>query len=176
LNPRDAIAQYRLGAECLRQDRAHVAVEHLEEAYRLNPTDQSTMNSLQIALRQDGKPEQASLIKQKLADLLREKDEANHNQLLAITLNNEAAKLEAAKDLRGALEKYREAARLYPEMTGIRVNFAVALLRLGRWTEGLEELHAVLLRNPNDAKIKAALEDALAQAPANLRPAWSRGR
>jgi predicted Zn-dependent protease len=57
-------------------------------------------------------------------------------------------------------------------MAGIRVNYAVALLRLGRWTEGLQELHEASLRDPNDAKIKAALQDALSQVPANLRPDW----
>lgn len=174
LHPEDPVAQYRLGAECLRQGKAHVAIEHLEKAYKLNPNDQSTLNSLQMALRQDGKVDEANLFKQKLADLLREKDRINRNQLTAITLNNEGAQLEASKDLRGAVEKYRQAAALYPEMVGIHVNYAVALLRLGRWTEGLQELHEALLRDPGDAKIKAALKDALAQAPANLKPEWSR--
>jgi tetratricopeptide (TPR) repeat protein len=175
LSPDDPIAQYRLGAENLRQGKVHSAVEHLEKAYHLNPSDQSTMNSLQLALRQAGKTDQANLIKQKLADLLKEKDRINHDQLTAIALNNQGAELEASKDLRGALEKYRQAVKLYPERVGIRVNYAVALLRLGQWTEGLEELHQACLSDPGDEKIKVALQDALAQAPANLRPAWSRG-
>jgi tetratricopeptide (TPR) repeat protein len=129
---------------------------------------------LQMALRQDGKADQANFFKQRLADLLRDKDEINHNQLTAITLNNEGAELEASKDLPAALEKYRQAAKLYPEMVGIRVNYAVALLRLGHWTEGLQELHEASLRDPGDEKIKAALQDALSQAPVNLRPEWSR--
>src|SRR6202043_3475923 len=87
LNPRDAVAQYRLGAECLRQGQVRAAVEHLEQAYLLNPADQSTMNSLQIALRQDGQPDRADLVRRKLADLLKEKDQINRNQLMAIKLN-----------------------------------------------------------------------------------------
>ncbi|MGI8990198.1 MAG: tetratricopeptide repeat protein [Bryobacteraceae bacterium] len=174
LNPEDPVAQYRFGAECLRQGKAHVAVEHLEKAYSLNPADQSTLNSLQMALRRDGKADRANLLKQRLADLLRDKDQVDRNHLTAIRLNNEGAKLEAAKDLRGALEKYRQAVNLYPEMVGIRANFAVVLLRLGQWTEGLRELHEASLRDPGDARIKAALKDALAQAPVNLKPEGSR--
>ncbi len=43
LNPADPVAQYRLGAEYLVQNQPQLAVEHLQEAYRLNPEDQSTL-------------------------------------------------------------------------------------------------------------------------------------
>src|SRR6185437_1403658 len=65
LNPADAVAQYRLGAEYLRARRPGKAVQHLQQAYRLNPEDQSTLNSLQMALRQDGKQAEADSIRQK---------------------------------------------------------------------------------------------------------------
>jgi tetratricopeptide (TPR) repeat protein len=171
-NPDDAVAQYRLGAEYLRQSKPHLAVEHLRQAYQLNATDQSTLNALQIALRQDGNPEEANRLKQKLAELLREKAQVNQNHLTAIKLNNEGAVFQKSADLTGALAKYREASHLYPEHVGIRVNYAVALLRLGQWTEGLDELHRALLRDPNNAQIKASLRDALAQAPPNTIPKW----
>jgi tetratricopeptide (TPR) repeat protein len=171
-DPRDAIAQYRLGAEYLRQSKPHLAIEHLEQAYQLNATDQSTLNALQMALWQDGKPEEAKRVRQKLAELLREKDQLNQDHLTAIRLNNEGAALQKSGGLPDALAKYREAARLYPEHPGIRVNYAVALLRLGQWTQGLDELHEALLLDPNNAKIKASLRDALAQAPPNDIPKW----
>jgi tetratricopeptide (TPR) repeat protein len=171
-NPQDAVAQYRLGAEYLRQSKPHLAVEHLQQAYQLNATDQSTLNALQIALRQDGNPEEANRVKQKLAELLREKARVNQNHLTAIRLNNEGAGLEKSGDLKGALAKYREAWHFYPEHVGIRVNYAIALLRLGQWTEGLNELHEALLLDPNNAQIKASLRDALAQAPPNTIPKW----
>jgi tetratricopeptide (TPR) repeat protein len=171
-NPEDAVAQYRLGAEYLRQSKPHLAVKHLQQAYKLNATDQSTLNSLQIALRQDGNPEEANRLKQKLAGLLREKARVNQNHLTAIKLNNEGADVEKSGNLTGALDKYRQAFILYPEHVGIRVNYAVALLRLGKWTEGLNELHEALLRDPNNTEIKASLRDALAQAPPNAVPKW----
>jgi protein O-GlcNAc transferase len=172
LNPNGAIAQYRLGAEYLRQQQPHLAVSHLQKASELAPTDQSTLNSLQMALRQDGRPQEADAVKRKLADLLRGRDEANQNHLNGIRLNNEGAALQQSGDLRGALEKYQQASRLYPEHAGIRVNYAVALLRLGQWTAGLEELHTALLRDPDNPQIKAALKDALAQAPSYAMPKW----
>ena len=172
LNPSDAVAQYRLGAEYLHRQKPHDAVEHLEQAYRLNPRDQSTLNAMQSALRQDGNIDEANKIKQQLAELLKEKDEANQNAVTAVRLNNEGAELQKSGDLRGAAEKYREALQLNPEHVGIRVNYAVALLRLGVWTEGLNELHEALRRDPENTTIKAALKDALAQAPPGLVPDW----
>jgi tetratricopeptide (TPR) repeat protein len=172
LNPNGAVTQYRLGAEYLRQNKPHLAVEHLQKAYHLNPADQSTLNALQMALRQDGRTEEAAKIKMELAKLLREKDKENQNHLNAIRLNNEGAAAEKSGDLRAALEKYREASQLYPDHVGIRVNYAIALLRLGQWTSGLDELHEALSRDPKNPDIKKALKDALAQAPPNLQPKW----
>lgn len=172
LKPTDAVAQYRLGAEYLRQGKAHLALEHLQAAYRVDPDDQSTLNSLQTALREDGQTEQAAAIKRKLVELLRKRDEVNQNVLKAIQLNNEGAALQKQGNLAAALEKYRDALHLNPKHVGIRVNYAVALLRLGRWTEGLTELHDALLRDPANAQIRAALNDALRQAPPGLVPKW----
>jgi len=173
IDPEDAVAQYRLGAEYLRQDQPGAAVGPLQAAYKLNPEDQSTLNSLQTALRRAGKTAEADKIKAQLAEILRKRDQFSQNALKAIRINNDGSALEKSGDLRAALEKYREALQLYPEHVGIRVNYAVALLRLGQWTEGLDELHEALNRDPNNAQIKAALEDALAQAPRNLLPGWA---
>jgi tetratricopeptide (TPR) repeat protein len=173
LDPDDAVAQYRLGAEYLRQDKPGAAVGPLREAYRLNPEDQSTLNSLQIALRQSGKRDEADKVKAQLAEVLRKRDQFSQDALKAVRINNEGAALEKAGDLRAALDKYRQALQLYPQHVGIRVNYAVALLRLGQWSEGLTELHEALNRDPGNARIKAALDDALAQAPRNLLPDWA---
>jgi tetratricopeptide (TPR) repeat protein len=174
LAPGDAVAQYRLGAEYLDADKPHAALEHLEQAYRLSPDDQSTLNALQRALRQDGRTKEADNIKQKLSELLRKKDEANQNALAAADLNNEGARLQKTGDLRGALKKYQAAVELAPENVPMRVNYAIALLRLGQWTEGLNELHDALLRDPANGKIQEALKEALAQAPAGTVPDWNR--
>jgi tetratricopeptide (TPR) repeat protein len=173
LDADDAVAQYRLGAEYLRQDKPAAAVGPLQEAYRVNPEDQSTLNSLQIALRRSGRNEEAEKVKAQLAEVLRKRDQFSQDALKAVRINNEGAALQKTGDLRAALDKYREALGLYPEHVGIRVNYAVALLRLGQWTEGLNELHEALNRDPGNARIKAVLDDALAQAPRELLPTWA---
>jgi len=147
-------------------------VEHLRKAYELNPKDQSTLNALQMALRQDGDVARANRVKQELAELLRERDRINQNKLAAVRLNNEGAALEKSGDLRAALAKYREASTLDPDHVGIRINYAVGLLRLGQWTEGLDELHTAFLRDPTNALLKSALKDALDQVPPAAVPKW----
>jgi len=149
----------------LSQGQPHQAVAHLEEAARLDSNDQGTLYQLQRALRADGHEEQAAAIKTKLAELLRNKDQRDQNSVTGIELNNQGADLEKAGDLRGALAKYQAAIQLVPDHVGIRVNLAIALLRLGQWQQGLTELREAMRREPNNAVLRAALDDALAQAP-----------
>jgi len=165
LAPNDAVAQTRLGSEYLERGKAHEAVTHLQEAARLDPENQSTLYSLQRAFREDGQDEQADAVKKKLSEMLRQKDKADQNLLAAIQLNNQGADLEKAGNLTGALEKYRVAVGLLPDHAGIRVNFAVALLRLGQWQQGLGELREAARLEPGNALWRSALEDALKQAP-----------
>lgn len=172
LNPEDAVAEYRLGAEYLRQDNAALAAEYLRAAYKHNPQDQSVLNALQSALRKLGKTGEADNVRLQLAKLLSDRDVARQNAVTAIKLNNEGAILQNDHKLREALEKYEQAVQLYPDHVGIRVNYAVALLRLGLWTKGLNEMHEALRRDPGNPQIQAALKDALAQAPPSLVPNW----
>lgn len=165
LAPDDPVAQTRLGLQYLDGGKAHLAAVHLQQAARLDPTNQSTLYSLQRALREDGQEEQAAAIKQKLAELLRDKDKNDQRQVAGMQLNNQGVDLEKSGDLRGALEKYRAALDLLPGHVGIRVNAAIALLRLGQWKEGLAELREAVRQQPENAVFKAALDDAVAQAP-----------
>ncbi len=165
LAPDNAVSQYRLGAEYLRRGNAHEAVQHLEASFRLNPKDQSTLYSLQLALRQDGQPERAQEINRRLREVLHEIDKESQNAFNALRLNNEGAVLEKGGKLLEALEKYKSATALDPAHAGIRTNYAVALLRYGNWREGLAQLREALRRNPTNEMAKAALDDALEQAP-----------
>jgi tetratricopeptide (TPR) repeat protein len=165
LAPDDAVSRTRLGAKYLELGKAHEGVVHLREAVRLEPHNQSALYNLQRALREDGQQEEAQAVKTRLAELLVEKDRAAQALLAAIQVNNQGAEMEKLGNLTGALEKYRAARSLVPEHTGIRVNFAVALLRLGRWKEGLAELGDVVRREPGNPMWQAALDDALWQAP-----------
>lgn len=165
LAPDDSVAQTRLGSQYFAQGNAHPAVAHLQAAARLDPANQSTLYMLQRALRADGQDREADAVKQKLAELLRHKDQDDQHLVAGIQHNNRGADLEKGGDLRGALQEYRAALDLLPDHVGIRVNYAIALLRLGEWKEGLAELRDAARRAPSNAVLQAALEDALAQAP-----------
>ena len=92
-DPEIAVSQYRLGAEYLHQGKVEAAVQHLEAAFRLDAKDQSTLYSLQLALRQDGQRERAQLIRQQLTELIRERDRLSQDAMAALNLNNEGAAL-----------------------------------------------------------------------------------
>lgn len=177
LNPTGAVARTRLGTKLLDIGSAHEAVGHLEEAVRLDPKNQTALNSLLLALRRDGQPQRADVVKKQLAELIRERDRNDQNAVTALELNNNGAALEKTGDLRGALAKYRSALLLFPDHTGIRTNLAVVLLKLGRWDEGLAEFRETLRRDPNNAELKRALDDALEQyqkhRSMSLRPGGS---
>jgi protein O-GlcNAc transferase len=163
--PGDAVARYRLGSEYLHQGETRLAIQQLQKALSLNPDDQSSLYILQTALRQDGQAEEARKMKERLIELLRRRDKAAENALIAVQLNNQGAAFEKAGDLRKAMEKYRAALELSPEHVGFRINFAAALLRAGRWREGIAELREAARRDPDNTTVKAALETALAKAP-----------
>jgi len=167
--PDDAVARYRLGSEYLHHGQPHLAVLHLQKALSLSPDDQSTLYALQTALRQDGQVEQARQMKDKLTELLRRRDKAAEDVLIAVQLNNQGAELEKTGDLHRALDKYRAALELCPEHVGFRVNLAAALLRLGEWNTGIAELREAVRRDPGNSTIQAALDDAIARAPKEPR-------
>jgi len=169
LAPHDSVAQTRLGSLYLAQHQPHQAVLHLQEAARLDPQNQTTLYSLQRALREDGQPAQADEVKKQLGELLHHKDRDDQDLVTGLELNNQGAALEKAGDLQGAAEKYRAALAALPDHVGIRVNYAIALLRLGRWKEGLAELRDAVRREPDNPLYKAALADALKQAPPQFR-------
>jgi tetratricopeptide (TPR) repeat protein len=173
LAPNDSVAQYRLGEEYLVEHQPHLAVAVLRQADRLNPNDQSILNALLKALKQDGQAGAGDEVKRRLAGLLSQRELDARNELDAVKLNNEGAKLQSTGDLVGAIGKYAAAVKLAPRNVPMRVNYAIAMLRLGKWTDGLNELHQCLVLDPDNAKIKAALRDALAQAPAGVVPQWA---
>jgi tetratricopeptide (TPR) repeat protein len=169
VNPDGAVAQTRLGSLYLRLGQPADAVRHLERAVQLIPDDQTALNSLQRALREAGEVEKANRVKSRLTELIRKRDRDSQNTLAAVNLNNEGAELQKQGKLADAAEKYRAALELNPGHAGMRVNYAIALLRLGRWDRGLEELRTAVRQDPSNQAFKKALEDALGQAPAQFR-------
>jgi tetratricopeptide (TPR) repeat protein len=175
IDPGDAVAQYRLGAEYLRQDKPGEALAPLEAAARANGDDQSTLNALATAYQRLGRNDEAAQTRRKLSEVIRRRDHDSQNALSALRLNNQGAELEKAGKLTDALDLYRQAVALNGKHAGMRTNYAVALLRLGRWRQGLEELHTAQELDPDNQQIETALRDAISQAPVSELPDWARG-
>jgi tetratricopeptide (TPR) repeat protein len=163
LNPQDRMAQYRLGSLYLRVGRPHDAVEHLQAALRADPDDRSAIYNLQMALRADGREQEAKQVEARMAEVIRRSTRASETSLEAAKLNNDGIELEKAGDLRAALEKYRAALELDPAHGGFRLNYGLALCRLGRWDQGIAEIREVVRRNPDNAQATRALYIAIEQ-------------
>jgi tetratricopeptide (TPR) repeat protein len=168
LKPDDALAQYRLGQLYLQEGEALKAVAHLKQALSLAPDDRATMYNLMLALRKTGRLEEVKPIEARLAELQRQSDRASEVGLAATALNSAGVQLEKSGDIRAALAKYRAALDLDPTGFGFRLNYALALCRLGRWQDGVVELREVLRLDPDNADAAKALYIAREQAKAHV--------
>jgi len=164
LKPDDALAQYRLGQLYLHDGHAIKAVEHLKQALFYNPNDRATLYNLMLALRKAGRTEDTKPIEKRLAELQQQSDRASEVGFTASDLNSEGIQLERSGDIRAALAKYRAALDLDPTGFGFRLNYALALCRLGRWQDGIVELREVLRLDPDNADAAKALYIAVDKA------------
>ena len=98
VDPRDASAQARLGAEYLHRGQPHAAVSHLQQAIAVDPTDQTALFNLQRSLHQDGREAEARTVSKRLAEIIARMDEQMQDHLTANRLNNEGVKLQQAGD------------------------------------------------------------------------------
>lgn len=157
LKPDDALAQYRLGQLYLHDGHTLKAVEHLKQALFYTPNDRATLYNLLLALRKTGRLEEAKPIEERMAELQHQSDRASEVGFAASGLNSEGIQLERSGDIRAALAKYRGALDLDPTGFGFRLNYALALCRLGRWQDGIVELREVLRLDPDNADAAKAL-------------------
>ena len=164
LKPDDALAQYRLGQLYLHDGHAIRAVEHLKQALFYNPNDRAILYNLMLALRKAGRAEDTKPIEKRLAELQQQSDRASEVGFTASDLNSEGIQLEKSGDIRAALAKYRAALDLDPTGFGFRLNYALALCRLGRWQDGIVELREVLRLDPDNADAAKALYIAVDKA------------
>ena len=163
LKPEDALAQYRLGQLYLQSGDPVRAVNHLRKALAQTPNDSATLYNLMLALRKTGHVEETKGIEKQIAVLKEQNSRASEVGLAASGLNSEGIAREKSGDVRSALAKYRAALDLDPTGYGFRLNYALALCRLGRWQDGITELREVLRVDPDNANAAKALYIALDQ-------------
>ena len=157
LNPDDEKAQYRLGVQCLQNAEPHKAVDHLRKVLRHDPDDRAALYNLALALRRDGQEDEAKRVDDRLSKLLQSRSKVAAAGQTIGDLNEGGRALEESGDIRAALEKYRAALDLDPTDAVVRLNYGLALGRLGRWQESAAELREVLRLDPNNAAAANAL-------------------
>jgi Flp pilus assembly protein TadD len=114
--------------------------------------------------RKSGWVEEARAIEVQISALKQRNSRASEVGFAASGLNREGTQLEKSGDVRGALVKYRTALDLVPTGYGFRLNYALALCRVGRWRDGIAELREVLRVDPDNADAAKALYIAVDQA------------
>jgi tetratricopeptide (TPR) repeat protein len=157
IDPKDPAAQYQLGRIYLASGNSAAALEHLKAARSLGAEDKSTMYALSRALRSTGHLEEAEGVNRKVIELERQSVNATQVSLTAAGLNDEGLRLENSGDVQAAMAKYKAALDLDPTGYGFRLNYGLALCRLGRWQEGIVQLREVLKADPNNADAAKAL-------------------
>ena len=157
LNPKTASAQSWLGCLYFENGNAVLAVKHLQIARSLGADDKATLYSLARALRASGKIEDSKEVEKQVLEIQRLSDRAGEVLFTASGLNEEGLKLEHDGDLLGAMEKYREAVDLDKTGYGFRLNYALALCRIGKWQEGIAQLQEVLREDPDNVDAAKAL-------------------
>jgi tetratricopeptide (TPR) repeat protein len=169
LNPKDSIAQYRLGTAYLRRGEAKLAVEHLQAALKWGGADRATLYNLELALRKAGDMKEAQKVRSQMEHQLQISRISSENALLISSLNDEGIQLEKQGDLQGAVTKYRMALDLDPTAGGIRLNYGLALCRLRHWHDGIAEIQEVLRLDPDNGAAARALFIAKEQAEADSK-------
>ena len=157
LSPKDAAAHSWLGQLYLENDNATQAVQQLQIARSLGADDKATLYSLARALRAIGKIQDSKELEKKVIEMQRLSTRAGEVLFTASSLNEEGLRLEHKGDLLGAMEKYREAVDLDQTGYGFRLNYGLALCRIGKWQEGIAQLQEVLREDPDNADAAKAL-------------------
>ncbi|MGB6746357.1 MAG: tetratricopeptide repeat protein [Terracidiphilus sp.] len=157
LEPQNAQMQSWLGRLYLENGDAALAVKHLQTARSLGLDDKATLYSLTRALRAIGKIDDSKQVEEQVLKMQRLSTQAGEVLFTASALNEEGLKLEHNGDLLGALDKYHAAVDLDPTGYGFRLNYGLALCRIGKWEDGIAQLQEVLKEDPDNANAAKAL-------------------
>jgi tetratricopeptide (TPR) repeat protein len=157
IDPKSALAQYRLGQVYLENGKTTDAITHLKIALSYTPDDRATLYSLARALGKAGRIAEADAVNKQITEQLEARHHASDVGWQASELNSEGIELQEAGDVKSALVKYKAAVDLDPTGFGFRLNYALALCRVGQWQDAVAELHEVLRVDPNNADAQKAL-------------------
>jgi tetratricopeptide (TPR) repeat protein len=147
--PRSADARNSLGGALLLRGEVDEAMEHLQEAVRLNPAHAEAHSNLGVALARRGRAAEA-------IEHYREALRLDSRQTQAYS-NLGNALLQQGR-IREAIARFQEGLSIDPADPQARTNLAGALLREGRVDEAIAELEQVLRVTPEFQPARRNLE------------------
>lgn len=149
-------AHYQLGLVALAAREADHAEESFRRTLQLEPGYVPAVNNLGAILRQSGRRDEAVTL---LADAVR-----THPNDMDLRINY-AILLRESGRVPDAITELRSVTETFPGFTPARIQLAMMLHSAGEFEDAARAWQDVLQINPQDARAKGYLEDALAGRP-----------
>ncbi|MBN2580850.1 MAG: tetratricopeptide repeat protein [Pirellulales bacterium] len=151
-NPDCWMLHYNLAMTLLVQDQVSEAIQHYEQALRLNPRNVNILNNLGNALKRAGRLSEA---------IVRFRQALKLDPQFADCYNNLGNALRALGRQQEALDCYTQTLKFNPLSADARFNLGQILFETGKIPEAARQFQKALETNPNHAEAQFALANAL---------------
>ena len=156
IDPADLGARVQLARVLILSGQAVEAAEQLERVLAVEPQRQEVLLNYGQALARSGRPGDARATFQKLL-------EQQATDVVRAVVHKELAELAAAEGSDDqALEHWRQAMDLAPELVQVGLGYSQALEAADRYDEALAVYETILLSNPQDEAVRLGQARALA--------------
>jgi tetratricopeptide (TPR) repeat protein len=152
LDPQNETPHALLGRLYQDAGQQNKAIEELETAHRLAPSDREVTYRLYRIYGIKGDTANADRLQADLETLLASNHAEADSETKAMVLNNTGIELEKKGDMAGALEHYEEAAKTDVSNLVFQRNAALVLCKTGRPKEAIRRLEDILSLDPDDAE------------------------
>ena len=152
LDPQNETPHALLGKLYQDAGQQNKAIEELETAHRLAPSDREVTYRLYRIYGIKGDTANADRLQADLETLLASNHAEADSETKAMVLNNTGIELEKKGDMAGALEHYEEAAKTDVSNLVFQRNAALVLCKTGRPKEAIRRLEDILSLDPDDAE------------------------
>jgi tetratricopeptide (TPR) repeat protein len=152
LDPQNETPHALLGRLYQDASQQNKAIEELETAHRLAPSDREVTYRLYRIYGIKGDTANADRLQTDLETLLASNHAEADSETKAMVLNNTGIELEKKGDMAGALEHYEEAAKTDVSNLVFQRNAALILCKTGRPKEAIRRLKDILSLDPDDAE------------------------
>jgi len=154
-NPAAWLAQYNLGAALTERGETEEAIQHYEQALRINPDYAGAHNNLGNALLQIGRMKDANAHFQQALRIKPDFAEAEYNFGNALAQEGR---------VREAVKHWEQALRIRPDYAEAHYNLGTALAQMGKLQEAIAQYEQALQSKPDYALAHYNLGVALEQA------------